>query len=299
MATGGEGIFVISGASGFVGRRIINGLRTRCPEATVMALSRSERAPSGNVRWVSTDLAAASQLKTVLAPRLSKPAVWIHAAPLTLIGGVQSLIEAGLVARVVAIGTTSVFAKANSPVAAEQRMVSEYRTEEEALARCCVRAGIPWTLLRPTLVYDGTHDRNVAFIAACIRFFGFFPLVGQGGGRRQPLHAEDLANACLDVLDTPSADNRAYNLGGGEILTYRRMVERIFTARGRKPRIIVVPPILLKAVIGVLRLIPRYRYLNQAMVGRTEADLVFDYSQASADFGFAPRAFLADPLPQD
>jgi len=192
---------------------------------------------------------------------------------------------------VVAIGTTSRFTKLESAVASERRMVADQSAAEDDLVRCCERAGVLWTLLRPTLVYDGIHDRNVAFVAACIRRFGCFPVVGAGQGKRQPLHAEDLALACVDVISKSATENRAYNLSGGETLSYRQMVERVFDAYDLKPRILTVPPIALRAAIATLRMLPRFRYLNKAMVFRMEEDLVFDQSDAVTDFGFAPRRF--------
>jgi nucleoside-diphosphate-sugar epimerase len=133
----------------------------------------------------------------------------------------------------------------------------------------------------------------VAFIANFIRRFGFFPLAGSGDGRRQPLHAEDLAQACVTVLGIAATYNRAYNLSGGETLTYRQMVERIFTALGRKPRVFELPLPLFHAAFAMLRLLSRYRYLNTAMIARMSDDLVFDHSEASRDFGFGPGGFLA------
>ena len=87
-------------------------------------------------------------------------------------------------------------------------------------------------------------DRNVTMIARFIRRFGFFPLVGNGKGYRQPVHADDVAAACLMVLNRPITFNRNYNLSGGQTLTFREMVEAIFLALDKKPRIVSIPLIL-------------------------------------------------------
>jgi nucleoside-diphosphate-sugar epimerase len=217
----------------------------------------------------------------------------IHVAPLPLVHRLLPLIEGGRIIRAVAVGTTSRYTKFDSANGAEQRMVAEQEAAEHALISACSHAQIPWTLLRPTMVYDGRNDRNVAFIIRCIQRFGFFPMIGDGRGLRQPLHVDDLAKACVDVMRTPATYCRDYNLAGGQRLPYYAMVEFIFTVMDRDTRIVKVPTLLLKAMLQVLRLVPSYRYLNTAMVERINEDLVFDYSTASRDFGFKPRQFLA------
>lgn len=87
-----------------------------------------------------------------------------------------------------------------------------------------------WVILRPTLIYGRGRDRNITVIARFIRRFGFFPVLGRATGLRQPVHAEDVALACHRALEAPAATNRAYNISGGETVTYREMVRRVFLA---------------------------------------------------------------------
>ena len=283
----------VTGASGFVGRCIVARLCER-PDNAVIAVSRTAVPDWPHpVYWMKTDLHVAEQVTALGATAGKKRGVLIHAAPLPLIQTLLPLLRQGCFSRLVAIGTTSRYTKSGSSNTAEQRMVAEQQATEEALAVACNEAQIPWTLLRPTLVYDGSHDRNVAFIIRCIRRFGFFPMVGEGTGLRQPLHADDLAQACVDVLPIPATYGRDYNLAGADTLTYHGMVASIFVAMDRDTRIIRVPVQLLKAIVSILRLVPHYRYLNTAMIGRINEDLVFDSTAAVRDFGFRPRRFLA------
>jgi hypothetical protein len=72
---------------------------------------------------------------------------------------------------------------------------------EEDLATKCARLGIAWTIFRPTLIYGCASDKNVTTIANFVRRFGFFPAVGRATGKRQPVHADDLAQACVTAID--------------------------------------------------------------------------------------------------
>ncbi len=111
---------------------------------------------------------------------------------------------------------------------------------------------------------------------------------------RQPIHAADVAGACIAALQSPAVANRAYNISGGETLPYRSMVARIFAAQGRVTRVLSVPLWMFKLAVLLLRCLPRYRNWTAAMAERMNRDLVFDHSEAARDFGFQPRAFTLE-----
>jgi nucleoside-diphosphate-sugar epimerase len=141
------------------------------------------------------------------------------------------------------------------------------------------------------MIYSMGHDENITLLTAIIRRVGFLPLPGGGIGRRQPVHADDLAKACIALLRSESGWNRAYNLSGGETLSYRAMIETLFRALGRQPRILALPLPIWRPLVAVLRWMPRYRGLNMEMVNRVNADMCFDHDEAVRQFGFAPRQF--------
>src|SRR3546814_18582512 len=87
------------------------------------------------------------------------------------------------------------------------------------------------------MIYGQGREKNSSVMARFIRRFAFFPLFGSAQGLRQPIHAEDVAAACVVALQAPGAANRAYNLSGGETLAYRALVARVFAALGRPARL--------------------------------------------------------------
>jgi nucleoside-diphosphate-sugar epimerase len=219
------------------------------------------------------------------------PRYVINLAPIRILPPlIDALADLGT-SRMIAFSSTSRFTKADSDDPTERDLAALLAHSEDAVARNCGRHGIDWTIFRPTLVYSPGLDRNVSEIARFILRFGFFPIVGAGIGKRQPVHAADLAAACVAALDDSRADARTYNLTGSEILSYREMVERIFRGLGRGPRIVSVPPRLLKAAVNAARVVPRFRKLSPELVTRMNADLCFDHDEAFRDLGFRPRPF--------
>jgi nucleoside-diphosphate-sugar epimerase len=160
---------------------------------------------------------------------------------------------------------------------------------EDKIALACARNNIEWTILRPTLIYDPGRDTNITPLSRLIRRFGFMPLVGGGSGLRQPVHAEDLAIGAIAAASSASAANKFYSLPGGETLTYRDMIGRIFEGMGVPQRTISIPASLWKAAFVFAK--PLFPTANVAMGTRMTKDMIFDSKPASQDFGWKPRTF--------
>ncbi len=103
------------------------------------------------------------------------------------------------------------------------------------------------------------------------------------------MHADDLAQAVVAALEGPRAVGRAYELPGGETLSYRAMVERIFEGLGRPPRIIGLPKPVWRAGLAVAS--PWLKGANAQMGARMAEDLTFDPAPAVRDLGWTPRDF--------
>ncbi|WON72797.1 NAD-dependent epimerase/dehydratase family protein [Nitrosospira sp. Is2] len=279
---------IVTGASSIIGQFLLPKLATSGCE--VHAISRNNRsgliATEKNLFWHSSDISDPEQL-----PRLSANAL-VHLAPLWLLPPLLPVLDSLQLKRVIGFGSTSVFSKAGSVNPDERRLSVRLTEAEEEVSKLCATFGINWTVFRPTLVYDCVRDKNITRIASFIRRFGFFPLLGEGRGLRQPVHADDLANACILALWRPQTFNRAYNLSGGEALSYLQMVAKIFDALGKPARFLTVPEWLFHAAIKLVRLLPGGRGLNAEMATRMNVDLCFNHSEATRDFDFSPRLFL-------
>jgi nucleoside-diphosphate-sugar epimerase len=261
----------ILGATGFVGRAV---------QAHVDAAGRRSVAVS---RQAAAGGAAAEQDAPI--------PMWIAVCPIWALPDHFARLEAAGATRLVALSSTSRFTKVGSADAGERDTARKLAAAEHTVVEWADRRGVAVTILRPTLIYDGIHDRNIATIAAFVRRWGFFPVVGAAGGLRQPVHVDDVAAACVAAA-TAAAPEPTYDLSGGETLPYRLMVERIFRSVGRAPRIISLPRWVARAGVAALRAFPAYRHLTMAMFDRMDEDLAFDHAAAHRDLGFSPRAFV-------
>ena len=278
------------GATSLVGKCLIplllnSGVR-------VCAFSRQSIEPVGDgIAW--------RNLSDSLSANTDQLDHWICVAPIWVLPEHFPLFEASGARRVVALSSTSRFTKVGSGDTAETAVVARLTEAEDRVVAWAKSRGIEWVILRPTLIYGLGQDKNISEIARFIRRFGFFPVLGRAQGLRQPIHVEDVAAACVSALQATDAANRAYNISGGETLSYREMVIRVFDALGRRPRLLTVPLWAFRLAVSMLRRLPRYRQWSAAMAERMNRDLVFDHADAARDLGFKPRAFVltAEDLP--
>ena len=140
------------------------------------------------------------------------------------------------------------------------------------------------------MVGDGT-GLGLPTCERIARRYGAFLLPAGATGLRAPVHADDVAAAVVAAVEAPAAQDRAYDLGGGEALPYREMIARVLAALPSRPRLLIAPDFI---AMPVLRLGARLAGASPQLVARMREDLVFDAGPARADFGHAPRRFAPD-----
>lgn len=213
--------------------------------------------------------------------------VWIFAAHLDLFTKAKSLIV---------VSSTSRYGKAKSESAHEQETVKGIIEGEKRIQEWTTPQGPSTTILRPTLIYNYKTDKNITRIKRMIKKFGLFPIIAPANGKRQPIHASDVAAAAMGAIDNKDAMNRAFNIAGGEILSYRDMVIRIFKKMGKEPRLLVLPYWFIKVAMTFINMTRSYNKsdVSADMFARMNENLVFDNEDGLKVLGYKPRAFLKD-----
>ena len=224
------------------------------------------------------------------------PSAWLSLIP---IPALPALVAGGVRQgeRLVALSTSSARFKVASSDPEECRLAEAVRQAEEEVRKTCEERAAAWTVFRPTLVYDPGHDRNVTMIATVVRRFGVFPIVWPGLGGRQPIHADDVAQAMTAALHAPGASNRLLDLPGGETLTYREMVRAVFQALGKRPILIYLPLGLARFAFRAWRAAKGAEY-SAASLERMNASLTLDPGPVRDALGITCRPFRPEfPAP--
>jgi nucleoside-diphosphate-sugar epimerase len=274
--------WLVFGLSGQVGDAFVQALGANDPPC--LAPSRQPHAPHRGVHWVQAGLedfpdpAGPVAAIASLGP-LDAFVAWLERSALAP-------------ARVVALGSTSVHGKRDSPDPGERALALALRTAELRLAAVAAERGIALTVLRPTLIYGNGRDRNLSRLVAAARRWRVLPLPANARGLRQPVHVEDVAAAVLTCLREPRPRPGFFDLPGGETLPFDQMVARALAACA--PRALRLPlpgPVF---ALGA-RLLGGGRGLGRGFLARVGQDLVYDGGPARAALGHAPRGFRPGP----
>ena len=92
------------------------------------------------------------------------------------------------------------------------------------------------------------------------------------------------------ALDAPGAAGRILDLPGGETLTYRDMVRRVFQSLGRRPRLLYLPLGPARMAFRLWLLMTGAAY-STASLERMNMDLTFDSAPTHDILGLTCRPF--------
>jgi uncharacterized protein YbjT (DUF2867 family) len=100
--------------------------------------------------------------------------------------------------------------------------------------------GVPVTTLRAAMVI-GKGSTAFETILSLVKRLPVMITPSWVSTPTQPIALEDIARYLVGVAGNEAAIGEAFDAGGPEVMTYRRMIERIAALLGRRPRIIEVP----------------------------------------------------------
>jgi nucleoside-diphosphate-sugar epimerase len=166
----------------------------------------------------------------------------------------------------------------------------EYIKIEEGLIEKRVHIGI--TILRPTMIYGSSGDRNMYKLVDYLYRHYFFPMFGQGQNLMQPVHAKDLGYSYYDILVNKDITfNKEYNLSGKSSIKYIDLVRCISQGLKRKNVIVKIPLWLSILSAKIYNTLDKRAIISVEQVRRMQEDKVFSYELATKDFGYAPLSF--------
>jgi len=273
--------WLVFGLSGQVGGALLAGLDGRDPP--VLAASRSGRGDVPGVRWLPGGLED--------FPDPPEPVAAI--ASLGPLDAFSQWFERSRLApaRVVALGSTSVHGKADSPDAGERALARRLQEAEQRLATEAAARGSALTLLRPTLLYGVGRDQNLSRLVALARRWRWLALPFRARGLRQPVHVADVAAAVLYCLRAPRPCPGRFDLPGGETLPFDQMVRRAMAAGAPGSRLVRVPGPIFRAGVRLLRTSGRLGAAGEGVLARLDRDLAYDLAPAREALAYAPRGF--------
>jgi uncharacterized protein YbjT (DUF2867 family) len=122
---------------------------------------------------------------------------------------------------------------------------------EYALAQ----SGVPYSIVRPTWIFGGTHDILANNIAWILRRMPAFALPGDGGYPVQPVHVDDLARICIEAAGFER--DAVIDAAGPQQMAFRDLVALVRDVVAPRSRIVHVHPRVMAAAARALGVIVR------------------------------------------
>ena len=192
-----------------------------------------------------------------------------------------------------------------SSLAARVPEVSPYAGSKragEAMLEQADGGRLAWTVLRPPAVY-GPGDLETLRLARLVSF-GIAPHLGTEQARFSLLHVDDLASAIGDVVKSPSAIARTYELDDGTVggHSWDSVFRTIGRGLGTNPARVHVPRAVLSTAAGLIALLSRAVGHEPMLTPGKVAELAYpdwrcDNTAINRDTGWYPRTSLAEALP--
>jgi nucleoside-diphosphate-sugar epimerase len=259
---------LVTGSSGFIG----SALTTALTEAghSVRAASRrphGTESPTG-VEWVRLpDL----EHEVNWAPLLEEIDIVIHLAAVAH----RSHVDSGEYARTNRLATASLVRACHgypikrlifmSSIGAQvgsaadhvvtesdgPRPITAYDRAKLAAEEEIRKSGVPFTILRPVIVYGPGAKANIAMMMRIAASPLPLPF-GAFKNRRSLLAIDNLVHAVIFCLDDPKTLNQTFIVCDRDPITLAEMFVTLREAVGRPPNLISVPPLAVRAIIVAL-----------------------------------------------
>jgi nucleoside-diphosphate-sugar epimerase len=275
---------LITGATGLTGSLLLKRLAEINPgtEVNCSIRSNSDLSLIENLNLQLTyhigDVTDRQTWETILAKDV--PETIVHIASIRYIEPIVDSLQAiEATPRLIVIGTTGIYSQYNEYSDIYQRM--ERKLKQYRGSYC---------LLRPTMIYGSYFDKNIHKLIEFCHKYGFFFVFGSGNSLLQPIHADDIAQALLSILQHPHIEGD-YDISGGSIVTFRELLALVAKKLGKPIRLFCFPLNLGVFAASCLEIILGNRTpVTKEQILRLQEDKAYPYDLAKKDFNFQPRS---------
>ncbi len=283
-------LVLVTGATGFLGQRVVRELSARRHEVRCLVHSpgkervfdhRSVEVHYGSILSPDSleqalhDVQAIVHLVGIIRPTRGASFDRIHREGTANV--VSAAVEAGV------RDFVYVSAMGAMPDPSYPYFHSKYQAEVEVK-----NSGVRFTILRPSVIF-GEGDEFLTALAALIRLGPITPVIGPGRNRMQPVAADDVARCVAHSVGDSALKGKTVNLGGPRRLSYNDLLDEVALAMGQRCRRLHIPTVMARPAIAVLeRILPRPPVTSDQvkMLGIRNVSEGPELEQA---FGFTPK----------
>lgn len=229
----------VTGAFSYTGKYITKRLLARGEEVITLTGHPNRRDPfNGRVKVYPLDFDEAGTAKSLQGADVLVNTYWVrfdkgeNTQP-RAVENTRKLVHAAKAAgvkRIVHISIANPSADSHLP----------YYWGKAANEKAVIESGIPYAILRPTVLVGGGEDILISNIAYLLRRFPVILIPGDGSYGIQPVHVEDVADLAMEGVY--SKDSYIIDAVGPEKHTFKELVQLVGEKIGAKRFVISAPP---------------------------------------------------------
>jgi nucleoside-diphosphate-sugar epimerase len=168
-------------------------------------------------------------------------------------------------------------------------MTTPYSLSKRECERLVMKSGIPWTIIRPTLVYSKSGGQELAMFMAYLDKFPIIPFIGDGSALKRPVFSGDIVDGITKVALQPHAAMKIYNFSGLEsisMLNFSRLC-LLITKKNHK-KIVHLPLWFCVLLSLIFKRILKNPPLTLSVIAGITQDADLDPTEAIKEIGFSP-----------
>lgn len=167
---------------------------------------------------------------------------------------------------------------------------AKYFNTKWAAEQFVKNSGLNWTIFRPSIIY-GRNDGFLAMMSKIIKLSPFVPIFGDGKYKLQPVYIGDLVEAMAKSLTSKECQGETIEIGGAEPLEYVEIINSIKKALKKKRMNLFIPMAVIKPVAVLLEKILKPSPLTTDQLVMLEKGAVCDLSKMKSLFEIEPVGF--------
>lgn len=289
-------MILVTGATGFVGRRVVSDLSargfavralTRNPSMVPVSVERNAEVVKGDVldREILRNACEGVDCIVHLAAVIREQG--IRTFTQVNYNGTINVLQAANDAGVSRIVYASVIGANSDPRIPYiySRWMAEREVERNSLAHTILRFSVGF----------GVGDEFFNVLAAQVKLFPLIFVVGDGSAKFQPIAVEDVARCLVYAVEEKKLDGQVIEVGGPEHYTYDGILDCIAEILGVKIAKVHVPTQLMRLAIGLLEKISPHSPVTTEQVKMLNIASATSRDSVRRVFGFEPIA-LRDNL---
>ena len=282
-------IAFVTGATGFVGRNVVEALRSRDVEVRCLV-----RTP-GKERLLGQGVDV--HYGSVQDPVALRAAIYGVDAVVHLVAVIKESGKATFQS-VNVDGTRNVMVAAKAAGAAHFVQMSAIgATDDPRFAylyskwqgeQAVIDSGLPHTILRPSILF-GAGDEFINSLAGLVKAFPVAPVIGSGKNVMQPIAVEDVARCVAETVTCEKPRDGVVEIGGPDHLSYNEIVDIVAETFGvRRLKVHVPVPVVRRIVELMETLLPRPPATTEQL-RMIYLDNATEPNAVEEAFGFVPK----------